>query len=93
LDLLTTLADCVQYLLDLSMAVVGLLMFGDGIRDEVSSNVLKTKGYPQALSVCLVVFVSIVPLTKVPLKSVKYHFRPLIELLLTYACEVFDRSS
>ncbi len=75
------------------MAVVGLLMFGDGIRDEVSSNILKTTGYPQALSVCLVVFVSIVPLTKVPLKSVKYQYGPLIELLLTYAWKAFDRSS
>jgi len=75
------------------MAVVGLLMFGDGIRDEVSSNILKTKGYPEALSVCIVIFISIVPLTKVPLKSVKYHYRPFIELLLTYACKVFDRSS
>ena len=50
------------------MAVFGLLMFGDGVRDEVSSNILKTEGYPKALSVCIVVFVAIIPLTKVPLK-------------------------
>lgn len=82
-----------QYLLDLSMAVVGLLMFGDGIRDEVTSNILKTKGYPEALSVCIVVFISIVPLTKVPLKSVKGHYGQLTISLLTLACKVFDRSS
>lgn len=68
-------------------------MFGDGIRDEVTSNILRTKGYPQALSVCIVVFVSIVPWTKVPLKSVKYHYWLPMELLLTYACKAFDRSS
>ena len=50
------------------MAVVGLLMFGDDIRDEVTSNILKTTGYPQALSVCIVVFIAIIPLTKIPLK-------------------------
>lgn len=50
------------------MAIVGLLMFGDGIRDEITSNILTTDGYPRALSVCIVVFIAIIPLTKVPLK-------------------------
>ena len=55
------------YLLDLSMAVIGLLMFGDGIRDEVTSNILKTPGFPHAISVCIVAFIAIIPLTKIPL--------------------------
>ena len=50
------------------MAVVGLLMFGDQVRDEVTSNIVLTSGYPHAISVCIVVFIAIVPLTKVPLK-------------------------
>ena len=50
------------------MAVVGLLMFGDRIRDEITFNILTTDGYPHALSICIVVFIAIVPLTKVPLK-------------------------
>lgn len=50
------------------MAVAGLLMFGDDIMDEVTSNILVTEGYPRALSVCIVIFVAIIPLTKIPLK-------------------------
>lgn len=50
------------------MAVIGLLMFGDHLRDEVTSNIIMTKGYPHAISVCIVVFIAIIPLTKVPLK-------------------------
>ncbi|KAL8824307.1 MAG: hypothetical protein Q9191_005142 [Dirinaria sp. TL-2023a] len=50
------------------LGIIGLLMFGDRIRDEITFNILTTKGYPHALSVCIVVFIAIVPLTKVPLK-------------------------
>ncbi|KAI9813750.1 MAG: hypothetical protein M1827_003540 [Pycnora praestabilis] len=64
------------YLLDLSMAVAGLLMFGDGVRDEITSNILLGSGYPRALNVCIVVFIAIIPLTKVPLNA-----RPIISTL------------
>ena len=50
------------------MAISGWLMFGDIIRDEVTANILTITDYPQPLSVCIVVFISIIPLTKVPLK-------------------------
>lgn len=56
------------YLLELSMAVAGLLMFGEKVRDEVTSNIFKTDGYPQSLSVLIVIFIAIIPLTKIPLK-------------------------
>ena len=56
------------FLLDLSMAVIGLLMFGDGVRDEITSNILLTDGYPRTLSILIIVFIAIIPLTKVPLK-------------------------
>jgi solute carrier family 32 (vesicular inhibitory amino acid transporter) len=56
------------YGIDLTMAVVGLLMFGDYIRDEVTSNILRTKGYPQFLSIIIVVFIAIIPITKIPLR-------------------------
>lgn len=56
------------FILDLSMAVVGLLMFGDGVRDEITSNILLTDGYPPALSLLIVIGIAIIPLTKVPLK-------------------------
>ncbi|GAB7347775.1 hypothetical protein MBLNU459_g5319t1 [Dothideomycetes sp. NU459] len=63
-------------LLDLFMAVVGLLMFGDSVRDEITSNILLTDGYPQWLSVVIVVCVAIIPLTKIPLNA-----RPIISTL------------
>ena len=56
------------YLLDLAVAVAGYLMFGQMVLDEVTSNIFLTYGYPHAISVCIVVFIAIVPLTKVPLK-------------------------
>jgi solute carrier family 32 (vesicular inhibitory amino acid transporter) len=54
--------------LDLAMAVVGVLMFGDSVREEVTSNILLAKGYPQFLSVVIVVLIAIIPITKIPLK-------------------------
>ena len=56
------------YLLDLAMAIIGILMFGEHTRDEISSNILLGTGYPQALSVLIIVFITIIPLTKVPLR-------------------------
>lgn len=50
------------------MAIAGLLMFGDGILNEVSSNIFMTEGYPRAISVVMVVCIAILPLTKLPLK-------------------------
>lgn len=67
-DLPRIFSDTMQYILELSMAVAGLLMFGDKVRDEVTSNIFRTKGYPKALSVCIVIFIAIIPLTKIPLK-------------------------
>lgn len=62
--------------LDLLMAVVGLLMFGDGVKDEVTRNILQLEGYPAFLSVFIVVCVAIIPLTKVPLNA-----RPIVSTL------------
>lgn len=64
------------FLLDLSMAVSGYLMYGDGVLDEITSNILFTKHFPHALSVCIVAFVAIIPLTKIPLNA-----RPIISTI------------
>ena len=56
------------YLLDVAVAVAGFLMFGQKVLDEVTSNIFLTYGYPHTVSVCMVVFIAIIPLTKVPLK-------------------------
>lgn len=62
-----------QYVLDTCLAVVGILMFGDGIREAITSNVLKTKGYPPGLTVFMCACVAVIPLTKIPLNA-----RPLV---------------
>ena len=55
------------YSLLATMAVGGYLMFGEYVRDEITSNILLTKGYPRVLSIIIVIFIAIIPLTKVPL--------------------------
>lgn len=64
------------YLLDLGMGCIGILMFGDSVHDEITSNVLLTKGYPAFISVFIVVCIAIIPVTKVPLNA-----RPIISTL------------
>jgi solute carrier family 32 (vesicular inhibitory amino acid transporter) len=61
-------ADISKFLLDFAVAVAGLLMFGDTVLDEVTSNIFLTKGYPKALSIFIAVCIAIIPLTKIPLK-------------------------
>lgn len=48
-------------------------MFGDAVRDEITANVLLLTDYPHTLSICMIVFISIIPITKVPLNC-----RPLV---------------
>ncbi|KAL8764498.1 MAG: hypothetical protein Q9194_007030 [Teloschistes cf. exilis] len=50
------------------MAVAGLLMFGKTVRDEITSNIFLTEGFPRAISVIMVIFIAIIPITKIPLK-------------------------
>lgn len=57
-----------QYFLDALIAIAGFLMFGQKVRDEVTSNIITNRGYPHSISVCIVVFIAIIPLTKIPLK-------------------------
>ncbi|KAG8624090.1 hypothetical protein KVT40_009066 [Elsinoe batatas] len=67
-------------LLDIFMAVIGLLMFGDQVRDEITSNILLSDGYPAWISVIICVCIAVIPLTKIPLNA-----RPIIstvEILL-----------
>ncbi|KAF9871609.1 transmembrane amino acid transporter [Colletotrichum karsti] len=64
------------YLLDAFTAVVGLLMYGDNVMDEITANILRTSGYPRALSILLCIFIAIIPLTKIPLNA-----RPIIATL------------
>ena len=58
------------------MAVIGLMMFGDDVHDEITSNILLTPGYPQFISVFIVICIAIIPLTKVPLNA-----RPIVSTI------------
>jgi len=51
-------------------------MFGDGVGDEITSNILRTTGYPEALTALMCAFIAIIPLTKIPLNA-----RPIINML------------
>ncbi|KAL5399532.1 hypothetical protein PMIN03_003084 [Paraphaeosphaeria minitans] len=64
------------FLLDAGMACAGILMFGDYVHDEITSNIFITPGYPAPLSVFIAICIAIVPLTKVPLNA-----RPIISTL------------
>lgn len=61
------------YILDTTTAVAGLLMFGDGVRDEITSNILMESSYPRVLTIMMTLFVAIIPLTKIPLNA-----RPIV---------------
>lgn len=52
------------------MAIVGWLMFGSATRDEITTNILLTKGYPQWLNIAILILIAIIPITKFPLTSV-----------------------
>ncbi|KAF2158074.1 hypothetical protein K461DRAFT_29404 [Myriangium duriaei CBS 260.36] len=62
--------------LDFFMAIIGLLMFGDTVRDEVTSNVLLLPDYPAWISVLICVCIAVIPLTKIPLNA-----RPIISTI------------
>ncbi|KFY04344.1 hypothetical protein O988_00844 [Pseudogymnoascus sp. VKM F-3808] len=64
------------YLLDALTATAGYLMYGDGVLDSVTNNIIRTSGYPQSLTVLLCVFIAIIPLTKLPLNA-----RPIVATL------------
>ncbi|KAL9091490.1 MAG: hypothetical protein Q9165_004876 [Trypethelium subeluteriae] len=65
-----------SYFLDVAIAIAGLLMFGNQVRDEVTSNIIRTEGYPKGLSIFIVICIGIIPITKVPLNG-----RPIISTL------------
>jgi len=56
------------------MALIGLLMFGPHVRDEITSNIFEIRSdYPKWLSIVICTCVGIIPVTKLPLTS-----RPIV---------------
>ncbi|KAF1947120.1 hypothetical protein EJ02DRAFT_366076 [Clathrospora elynae] len=64
------------YIIDVGMACAGILMFGDDVRDEVTSNIFLTAGFPQSITTFIAVCIAIIPLTKIPLNA-----RPIVSTL------------
>lgn len=48
-------------------------MFGDDVRDEITSNILVNSSYPRALTLLMCLCIAIIPLTKIPLNA-----RPIV---------------
>lgn len=51
-------------------------MFGDGVMDEITKNIIVTRGYPEWLTYFIIICIAIIPITKVPLNA-----RPIISTL------------
>lgn len=64
-----TSSYAITYALDMSMGICGYLMFGNFVKDEITESILKTEGYPNAINYFIVIMISIVPLTKMPLNT------------------------
>lgn len=64
------------YGLDMTMAIIGYLMFGDDVQDELTRNILGSKAYPRALSILMIILIAIIPITKIPLTN-----RPVMDTM------------
>ena len=38
---------------DIAMAIIRYLMYGNATKDEITTNILTTEGYPEALKMCV----------------------------------------
>ena len=64
------------YSLNLIMIVIGYLMFGELVRDEVTANILSSKHYPRVISIIILLLIGIIPITKIPLSN-----RPMMDTI------------
>lgn len=76
----------ITYVTDMSMAVIGFLMFGGAVKDEITKSVLLTTGYPQFTYWLICALMATVPLSKTPLNA-----RPIISIF-DHALHVQDVS-
>jgi len=68
------------YLLDCATAVAGILMFGESVLTELTSNLIQMSAYPRSLSLLLSIFIAVIPLTKVPLNA-----RPIVSTIEVFS--------
>jgi len=64
------------YSLNLMMVVIGYLMFGERVRDEITANILGSKHYPRVISIIILLLIGIIPITKIPLSN-----RPMMDTI------------
>ncbi|CDR45624.1 CYFA0S19e01068g1_1 [Cyberlindnera fabianii] len=73
----------ITFITDMSMACIGFMMFGAGVKDEITKSVLLTKGYPTYTYWLICALMATVPLSKTPLNA-----RPIISILDVVATTV-----
>ncbi|ANB10982.1 Avt1p [Sugiyamaella lignohabitans] len=66
----------ITFLVDASMGVLGFLMFGQDVMDEVTKSILLTPGYPESLNYLITLLIATIPLAKTPLNA-----RPIVSTL------------
>lgn len=66
----------VGFFADSTMAMIGFLMFGAGILNEITKSVVLTTGYPSFVYALISLFVSIIPIAKTPINAL-----PIINII------------
>ncbi|GMM29170.1 Avt1 protein [Martiniozyma asiatica (nom. inval.)] len=66
----------IGFFADTSMAIIGFLMFGAGILNEITKSVLLTSGYPSIIYALISLFVSMIPIAKTPINAL-----PIINII------------
>lgn len=61
---------------DIGTAVIGFLMFGDLVKDEITKNVLLSDGYSNTVHVLISALMTVIPIAKTPLNA-----RPIVSVL------------
>lgn len=64
------------FVTDIFIGMVGLFMFGDGIKDEYTKNLLETSGYPKWIPRLVFLLMGLLPVAKLPLVS-----KPIVSFL------------
>lgn len=67
-----------SFVIDLLTGILGFLMFGNLVDDEITKSILTNEGYPTWISTVIVVIMGILPISKLPLIS-----RPIVTILDT----------
>lgn len=66
----------ITFFIDISMGILGYLMFGNRVSEEVTKSILLTPGYPKFLGVVITALIAVIPLAKTPLNA-----RPIVSTL------------